>query len=80
MFRSLPVEVPALARQHFDTANWRSNLDTAVRQYKKEFVDKGDIRPLYVLVGAMFAFNFVYTLPREMAHNSQTEKARFHVH
>jgi hypothetical protein len=73
------TELPALARSHFDTANWRTNLDHGLRTYKREVFDRGSIEPLYALVGVMFAFNFIYCLPREMAHNAHTEKARFHV-
>ena len=71
------AELPALARQHFDTSNWRHHAEMGIRNYKKNMIDTGNPHPFLAVIGGMFVFNFIGALPREMAHNEHEERARF---
>jgi hypothetical protein len=73
----LCAELPALARHHFDTANWRHHAEVGLRSYKKSMIDTGSSHPVLAVIGGMFVFNFLGALPREMAHNEAMERARF---
>ena len=42
-------------------------------------MNRGSIKPVYMLVGSLFAFNYLISLPREMAHNKAQENARFKI-
>jgi hypothetical protein len=74
------AELPALVKARLDLPNWRSNLDTSVRHFKKTMLDTGSVRPLQGAILAMFVFNWMYSLPREMTHNKHDEEARFKIH
>ena len=67
-------------RSFLDLPNWQANVDSTVRNFKRNMLDKGSVRPLQGAVAVLFVFNFLYSLPREMAHNQHEEDARFRRH
>lgn len=72
----MPADLPAHAHEVLDLSNWRQHVAEPGQQMKR-LMDKGSILPVKILVGSLFAFNFVMSLPREMAHNQQEERRRF---
>ena len=77
--RQRRAELPAIVRQELDVPNWERNLERITRQYKRSVIDKGGAGPLKALVLSFFAFNVLYSLPREMAHSRHAEEHRFHL-
>lgn len=71
------AELPDLAHKHFDVANWRTNAEASYRAYKKNMIDQGSVQPLIMTMSTMFVFNYIFCLPREMAHNQHEEQERF---
>ena len=69
--------MPELAKRALDIPNWQRNAELLLREYKKQKIDKGSSQPLQMFVGTLFAFNVLYSLPREMAHNQHEEDQRF---
>lgn len=59
-------ELPKVARESFDTQNWRQNATRGIHDYKK-MMDKGDAKPLLHLVGGLFVFNYFMCLPKVRA-------------
>lgn len=73
------AEVPAAVHRALDVPNWRANAEAFRQHYMKTYVRTGSIKPLQHVVGGLFLFNLVYSLPREMAHNKHAQDERFHV-
>ena len=74
------AELPHHFRAHFDVQNWQAHVESALKHVKTQYMDKGSILPLQGLVVSLFVFNYVYSLPREMAHNKHDEARRFRLH
>jgi hypothetical protein len=72
-------DVPSLARQHFQQVAWKENAQRAKDDFKKS-LDEGGAKPLVQFIGALFVFNYVLSLPKEMAHVAHQDNQRLGIH
>lgn len=69
-------DVPAISREHFGAVDWKGNFARTKHAYKKS-LDEGGAMPLVQFIGGLFAFNYILSLPKEMAHVAHEEQQRF---